>query len=81
MCSCAYLLCRLEIKIKDDALASALFALAVALQAKDVQLQAKDVEIRRLQADVARARVEPKPQVRVDIVASRSARCAVGHDI
>ena len=82
---------RLENYIKGKALDLYLQASAVALQAKDAEkirrlrvvkvLQAKDAEISRLQADVARARVEPKPQVRVDIVASRSARFAVGHDI
>jgi hypothetical protein len=72
---------RLEIKIKDNALASALQASAVALQAKDVQLQAKDAEIRRLQADLARAREGTAKPIAVPVpVSSPAARAPAAHE-
>ena len=71
----------LEIKIKDNALASALQASAVALQAKDVQLQAKDAEIRRLQADLARAREGTAKPIAVPVpVSSPAARAPAAHE-
>lgn len=57
---------RLEIKIKDNALASA-------LQASAVALQAKDAEIRRLQADLARAREGTAKPIAVPVPVSSPA--------